>query len=189
MKEHKYPFIVAVKGRIPSQGNQAGAARKKVIPPQNEIIVGFAFAQAFCYGVSGKETGRSRTTADLQLYVHNCYTRKGVGRCLLDRLVQCLSWAYGAKDGYDWMASSDEEVYKRGGSRYLHQLMIQLPIKVKDDPNVQWIAAFLKKYWFMDEGKLQRTGRMAAHSNDSEFLDVVLFCYESMAASEFPPTV
>jgi hypothetical protein len=175
---------------MPSQGTENRAVQQKITRlPQNETIVGFAFAQAFSYGISGRATGRSRTTADLQFYVHNNYTRKGIGRCLLDRLVQCLSFAYGAKDGYSWMDFGENQVYKQGGSIYLHQLLIQLPIKAKDDPNLVWITAFLKKYWFLTETTLPETGRSPADSNQSEFLDTALFCYEAMVASDFPCTV
>lgn len=172
---------------MPSQGTQNRGLRQKInLLPQNEAIVGFAFAQPFCFGIGGKTTGRSRTTADIQFYVHSNFTRKGIGRCLLDRLVQCMSFAYGAKDGYSWMDfGSDDQVYKRDGTHYFHQLLIQLPMKAKD-ANVEWLTAFLKKYWFLPDVKISRAGRTAADSNQSEFLDTTLFCYEAMVVSDFP---
>src|SRR4051812_33186735 len=137
----KLPFIVAVKGFLPEEpvsGIRKG--RTKTVSPTNETVVGFAFAQAFNIGIGGLRTGRSRTTADVQLYVHSNYTRKGVGRCLLDRILQCLSFAYGAKDGYQWTNPGDDQVYKAGGSEYWHQLIIQIPVRAKQDPP-DWLTS------------------------------------------------
>ena len=96
-KEGQYPFIVAVKGQIPFRGNEVRSQSKARILPSNEFIVGFALATPFSFGFSGKFTGRSRTTTDLQFYVHADYTRKGIGRCLLDRLVACMSFGYAGR--------------------------------------------------------------------------------------------
>lgn len=82
--------------------------RGKVALPQNESVVGLAYAQSYCFGL-GRGKGRSRTTADLQLFVHQDFTRKGVGRSLFDRLIQCLSHSYGARDGYAWLNTDEND--------------------------------------------------------------------------------
>jgi L-amino acid N-acyltransferase YncA len=91
-KDEKYPIIVAVRGRMPTVTNSKG---QKVPLPQFETIVGFAFAKTYGAGLSGIRTGRSRGSAELQVFVHPEHTRKSVGRSLLDRLIQCLSHSYG----------------------------------------------------------------------------------------------
>lgn len=92
----KLPIIVAVKRRMPPPQQQDRRPQPgKVILPQSESIIGFGFAESHNYGIGGARTGRSRATANLQFYVHPEYTRKGVGRSLLDRLIQCLSHGYG----------------------------------------------------------------------------------------------
>ena len=94
-KQETLPFIVAIKGNvpvIPPQGH-CGKSSKPLLP-QFETIVGFGFAQTYGYGMGGRRDGRSRVTAELQFYVHHEYTRKGVGRSLLDRLTQTLSPSY-----------------------------------------------------------------------------------------------
>lgn len=89
-------MIVAVNGFAPSlpEFKRGQGAKNTVALPKNEKIVGFAFAGAFAYGLNALRTGRSKNSLELQLYVHPEYTRKGVGRNLLDRLIQCCSCAY-----------------------------------------------------------------------------------------------
>jgi hypothetical protein len=189
----KLPMIVAVKGSMPAAplvGAPHHGRAPKVVFPRHEEIVGFAFAQPFSFGVGGLHSGLSRTTLDLQLYVHNGSTRKGVGRSLLDRLVQCLSSGYGAKDGYSWMNPKDDPVYKPGGTQYWHQLIIRFPIKTKDDPNEKWMTDFLSKYWFLEEIRLKRIARTATDtSSPLEFLDVLLYCNVATSVTEFPQIV
>lgn len=189
-QQEKLPFIVAIKGKMPhalgKEPNFKGRTQGEASAfPKDENVVGFAIAQGFCYGLAGLRSGRSRTTVDIQLYVDVNFTRKGIGRCLLDQLTQCLSFAYAAKDGHSWVNPSDDPVYKPGGKQYLHQLIVQLTVLSKNDPNVEWISAFLRKYWYMDEGRIERVGRTSPDSELSEFLDVVFFCNEAMPAAEF----
>jgi GNAT superfamily N-acetyltransferase len=96
-KQEKLPFIVAIKGNAPSFTPQSRyAPSAKPAMPQFEVVVGFGFGQTYSYGLglSGIREGRSRATAELQFYVHPEYTRKGVGRSLLDRLIQVMSPSY-----------------------------------------------------------------------------------------------
>jgi GNAT superfamily N-acetyltransferase len=94
-QQEKLPCIAAIKGNAPlpmSQGRFASPS--KPLLPQFELVVGFGFAQTYGYGLGGIRDGRSRTTAELQFYVDQEYTRKGVGRSLLDRLIQSMSHSY-----------------------------------------------------------------------------------------------
>lgn len=95
--QEKLPFIVAIKGNAPtfaSQTRYSPAAKPPM--PQFEVIIGFGFGQTYSYGLglSAIREGRSRATAELQFYVHPEFTRKGVGRSLLDRLIQSMSPSY-----------------------------------------------------------------------------------------------
>lgn len=97
MRQQKLPCIVAVRGSVPSPPTtkvRGRGATTPVVLPQYEAIVGFSYACAYQYGLMFSNTGRSRYTLDLQLYVHPDHTRKGVGRCLLDRIIQCCSMSY-----------------------------------------------------------------------------------------------
>jgi GNAT superfamily N-acetyltransferase len=93
-KNEHLPFVVAVKGNAPVLQAQSFGKSSKPPLPKFETIVGFGFAQTYAYGFRGKRDGRSRATVELQFYVHHEYNRKGVGRSLLDRLIQSLSHSY-----------------------------------------------------------------------------------------------
>jgi GNAT superfamily N-acetyltransferase len=82
---------------IPAQATPFHPAQQKgkASLPQFELIIGFGYAETSNYGLGGTGLGRSRFTANLQFYVHPDYTRKGVGRSLLDRLIQSMSHGYG----------------------------------------------------------------------------------------------
>lgn len=101
-KNEHLPFVVAVKGNAPVLQPQSLAKPSKPLLPKFETILGFGFAQTYAYGFRGKRDGRSRATVELQFYVHHEYTRKGVGRSLLDRLIQSLSHSYA------WVTASAE---------------------------------------------------------------------------------
>ena len=75
----------------------------KVVIPPNETILGFAVARTWAYGLKGLRSGRSRLTANLEIFVHLDYLRKGIGRSLFDRLLQCCSPGYAGRDGYSWV--------------------------------------------------------------------------------------
>jgi GNAT superfamily N-acetyltransferase len=87
----KYPFIVAVKGRMPV-GKSKNA---KSTLPQFETIIGFGYAETYNNTIGGGMNGRSRFTKNIQFYVHPEYTGKKVGRSILDRLIKSLSHGYG----------------------------------------------------------------------------------------------
>ena len=94
-QREKMPCIVAIKGTVSAlQTQQHYEKSSKSLLPQFETVVGFGFAQTYGYGIGGIREGRSRTTAELQFYVHHEYTRKGIGRSLLDRLIQSMSHSY-----------------------------------------------------------------------------------------------
>jgi L-amino acid N-acyltransferase YncA len=94
-KSEKLPIIVAVKGKMPLSSPGKPGRSKKVSFPQFESIIGFGYAETYCYGIGGSRSGRTRFTANLQFYVHPDYTKKRVGQSLLDRLIQSMSHGYG----------------------------------------------------------------------------------------------
>jgi len=100
-KEEKLPFLVAVSGRAPAKYT-THAGQNIPIPP-NETILGFSVARTWAYGINGLRSGRSRLTANLEVFVRHDHLRKGIGRSLLDRLLQCCSPGYAGRDGYSWI--------------------------------------------------------------------------------------
>ena len=65
---------------------------------QRDTVIGFAAANSF-----SAPDYVDRITAELEVYVHPKYARKGVGRCLLDRLLFTVDNAHAAHFGaYRW---------------------------------------------------------------------------------------
>jgi len=93
-QEEKLPCIVAIRGKAPIMSDNHFGSLLKPLLPQFEFVVGFGFAQTYGYGLAGLRDGRSRANAELQFYTHHEHTRKGIGRSLLDRLIQSVSSSY-----------------------------------------------------------------------------------------------
>ncbi|KAM3070314.1 hypothetical protein ACMFMG_010146 [Clarireedia jacksonii] len=183
-KEEKLPVIVAVKGRVPLQSPYT---KSKMKLPQYEHIIGFAFSDVRGYGISGKSNGRSRYTTNMHVYVHHKFVRKGVGRSLMDRLLQIMSRAWAARGGYDWLNPDLNPIYETDGARRCHQIVIELPVLGKNDPNYPWIKEFLQKFWFMEESRLKGVGRTSTKESPGEWLDIVYFQVDAAHANEFNP--
>lgn len=183
--DDKFPIIVAIEGKPLGQNNQKYLATHR----NSEQVVGFAFSEPYNYGITGARTGRSRYTARLHLFTHHQYTRKGVGRSLMDRLLQIMSAGYAARDGYSWINTEDCLSYKAGGVGRCHQMIIELPCLKKDDPNYDWIKAFLQKFYFKEESKLISVARSSTQKGISSWLDLAIFQCEAMHGNEFDPYV
>jgi hypothetical protein len=91
-----------------------------------------------------------------------------------------------SKDGYDWINPKDEPIYNFGGPKLWHQLIIQLPVEVKDDTTLPWFSEFLAKYWFDQEARLKKFVRSSVSGAQARFLDLVVFAKESSMAVEHP---
>lgn len=185
-KQQKLPFVVAVKGRVPTQSTNP---KVKTKVPQYENIIGFGYTEMRGCGIAGKSTGRSRYTHNMHFYVHQDYTRKGVGSCVLDRLLKVSSRAWSGHDGYDWLNPNNDPAYGHGCGARCHQMLIEVPVLKKNDPNYEWMKIFLRKFWFMDEFKLRSISRTSVAERAGEWLDVVHFQKELEHEDEFTPFI
>ena len=177
LKNQKLPFIVAIKGRAPllqdAQGRR-GTSQKANLP-KAETIIGTCFAERYSQGIGGTHLGRSRGTVCLQLYVHPEYTRKGVGRNLLDRMVHCLTPARAFRNAHEWLNPDNDKIHEAGGSGLWHQMLFQVPVKKKEDPDFGWIAQFLyQRFMFKEEGRMKSVARSRNYGFDTEWLDLVM---------------
>ncbi|KAH8815851.1 hypothetical protein F5884DRAFT_664021 [Xylogone sp. PMI_703] len=188
-KEDKYPIIVAIKGSPPSFDKKPKFSSRQTAQQAitTELaVIGFAFSEPYNCGITGARTGRSRYTARLNLFTHHQFTRKGVGRSLMDRLLQIMSAGYAARDGYSWINPENSPTYMTGGVGRCHQMIIELPCS-KDDPNYAWVKAFLQKFYFKEEAKLISVARSSIHRAMATWLDIALFQCEAMHGDEFDP--
>lgn len=106
-RDANLPFIVAIDRR------SAGTNSEKVF--------GYALAREF----DKQPTGRF--TAELELYVKNERTGMGIGKCLLDKLLEVCDATYMPKSGYLFEASREERSgYYPGGRRRLARLIFTM---------------------------------------------------------------
>jgi hypothetical protein len=85
------------------------------------------------------------------------------------------------------MNPKEDPVYKTGGIRYTHQLIIQVATIPKTDPNIDWIQAFLTRFFFMVEATLPSVARSSINQSNAKFLDVVVFMKMASLEDEFAP--
>jgi L-amino acid N-acyltransferase YncA len=186
-KKEKLPFVVAVKGRIPAKLDAQRRSRtSKVILPQVESVIGFAFAERFNYAFSGSTKGRSRGTVCIQLYVHPEHTRKGVGRNTLDQLLHCMATAYTFKNGCPWINPDNDPVHEPNGCGLVHQMIMQVPVLKKNDPTLPWLSKFLyNKFWFKEENRFKSVARSSIKQGAAHMLDLAILQCELLHEAEF----
>ncbi|KAG9236644.1 hypothetical protein BJ875DRAFT_455799 [Amylocarpus encephaloides] len=177
------PFIVAVRGNPPTMQDAQGRAgsSQNYVMPAHENIIGFTFAEDCSKGWNGSRGGRSRTTANLQIYVDHRFTRMGVGRNMLDRMMYSLNpTTYSFENTCDWIDPNSSCIYN-GGLGTWHQLMIQLSILKERDPNYDGVVRFLaSKFFFMEQARLASVGRTSPYrETPSQWLDLVFFQTEA----------
>ena len=153
----KLPWLVAV-----SRSHK----RVREVKGGSEIIVGFALATDFT-NVDQAE----RISAELELYVDKGSLKQGIGRCLLDKLLESTDRGYLPKGGYAFTCDpSDRYCYSAGGARDLHKLVFVIrhfkypkdkPKALAQEENdvTNWIIPWLeKKFDFDQEGCFKGIG-------------------------------
>ena len=126
----KFPFIVAVeKTRNSKASKRSTRALQSPHPVQNtnpnyhgtleeERIVGWASAQDFAAADYVE-----RISAEVEVYVAHGVRQRGVGRCLLDKLIDATDRGYLKRGGYSFHCASEQmHLYETGGGRELHKL-------------------------------------------------------------------
>jgi L-amino acid N-acyltransferase YncA len=108
-REAQLPFIVAVD-------------RHRSSSKRPENILGYALAKEFA-----NDAYSCHYTAELELFVKDGETNQGIGKCLLDRLLQACDPSHDSKGGYQFHASTnDRSAYYPGGRRRLARLVFTL---------------------------------------------------------------
>ncbi|KAF7593264.1 hypothetical protein BBP40_011720 [Aspergillus hancockii] len=154
--EEKLPFIVAAERRI---GATANSGREK--------IFGYALATDYL----GQRTS-GRFTAELEIFVKPGHLRKGIGKCLIDKLLEVCDATYIPKRGYFFDSNFDDRSgYWAGGRRRLGRLIfaISYPTDRNSMATYSWMEEWLKRdYGFEEQGRLN-----GARVKFSKFLNVV----------------
>ncbi|KAE8380645.1 hypothetical protein BDV26DRAFT_279405 [Aspergillus bertholletiae] len=139
--EEKLPFIVAVERRV-----RARASRGP------EKILGYALATDYL----GRKTS-GRFTADLELFVKPGHTRKGIGKCLMDKLLEVCDPTYIPKRGYFFDCNTEDRAgYWAGGQRRLGRLIFAVSYPSDKRSTYCWVEDWLKRqYDFKEQGRLK----------------------------------
>lgn len=139
-KRERLPFIVAAERR-------SAQSRRKT----SQKLLGYALVT----GAAGDRTA-ARFTAELEIFVRPEYKRRGIGRCLMDKLLEVCDPTYNPLGGYffdaDW---EDRPGYRPGGRRRLARLIFVLSYPYDDRQQYKWVHEWLEnEYEFEQQGVL-----------------------------------
>jgi L-amino acid N-acyltransferase YncA len=137
----KLPFIVAAERR---RGPSADDTPEK--------ILGYALARD---SLGLQTTGRY--TAELEIYIKPDHKRRGIGKCLLDKLIEVCDATYVPKRGFFYDAGCDDKtgIYP-GGSRTLKRLVFTISYSVPERSQIKWLIDWLERdYHFEQQGVLK----------------------------------
>lgn len=187
-KNEKMPLIVAIKGKEPSMTDAQGrfGTSNQPMLPAVETVIGFASAERHNYGWWGKSY-RARATCNLQFYVHPQYTRKRVGRSLVDRLLHCLTLGYAYKNEGAWINPRNDPVYNSEGSGMWHQMLINIAVEKSADPKKEpevpyWLRTFLYDkcaFYFKQHFLMKSIARTSPDKGPCHFVDIAVWQCES----------
>ncbi|KAL4751149.1 hypothetical protein BDW72DRAFT_203385 [Aspergillus terricola var. indicus] len=153
-----FPFIVAI---------DRGA----------EKILGYALAREF------DRHAASRFTAELEIYVKDEYTNLGIGRCLLDKLLEICDPTYTPKCGCSFETSKEERSgYYPGGKRRLARLIITLcyvDMKAEDISKYKRV-----KKWLKQRGEFEEQGLLRGIRVKNNYLINVVYLVRTTGHSQ-----
>ena len=148
--DEKLPFIVAV---------SKSAKLNRGIGNAIEKIVGWASATDW--------VGRhavERFTVELEIYVHQQHLHQGVGKCLMDKLIDSTDRGHIARKGYPFTCAPEvRHGYSAGGARDLIKLLIVVrgldkPRNAREN-DLSWIKKWLEDEWnFEQQGQFTKVG-------------------------------
>ncbi|KAF2653066.1 hypothetical protein K491DRAFT_22897 [Lophiostoma macrostomum CBS 122681] len=169
------PFIVAV--------HRGGDRSAKAQPYVSENIVGFADIDDYC-----DEGSMFRFTFELELYIHKDYLNQGIGKCLLDRMLDMVDPGYSLRGGYEWVNRS--EYLKNGCSRLVKSVNFAFPHECLDKADEMagaetgWMHDWLKAFGFRKAGHFSQIAYKYGKT-----IDVTMYQYittESIEADKRP---
>jgi L-amino acid N-acyltransferase YncA len=136
------PYLVAI-----SKSNQSKATPGYV----TEKIVGYINLDDYC-----DQASLWRYTFQLDIFVHPGFTGKGIGKCLMDRLLEMVDTSYRARGGYEYV--NHFEYLKTGPSRVVKTILINVHHVNGVDPQEEWQGKFMKDCTFSRVGRLPLVG-------------------------------
>ena len=136
------PYLVAI-----DRGNRSKLTNQYV----NERIVGYIKLEDYC----GQST-LFRYTFEMELFVHPGFLNKGIGKCLMDRILEMVDTSYHARGGYQYI--NDYEYLKAGPSRVIKTILLNVHHENSDEMENGWQSKFLNTFRFSRSGRLRKVG-------------------------------
>ncbi|SPO01106.1 uncharacterized protein DNG_03853 [Cephalotrichum gorgonifer] len=183
-KANMKPFIVAVKrgdeladpSQWPNKKAHEDWLRLKRAQGEDigkEEVVGFAYLCAFDYGVWSSE-GNAQYSAKVRCFVDPDHRRSGVGRALVDLMLQMTVTGYKAKCDSVWQCQNPSKVFDRiafNNTKKYHRIFIEVYFKNKGDPVFKGLRTLLEnEFGFTLMGHILGA-YMTARGEESEWLD------------------
>lgn len=148
--QNKLPFLVAAFKSAPTKPVTE-------IDMDQDKVVGWASATDWVNRHSSE-----RFTVELEVYVHKDHLRQGVGKCLMDKLLEATDRGHIPRKGCPFFCDPEvQHLYTAGGARNLIRLMILVrsfdkPKPGKED-DLPWLKKWLEDSWqFEQQGCLKR---------------------------------
>lgn len=154
---NKKPFIIAVKNANPLADVSNWPDRTaledwmRLKRAQGEAIdkeeaVGFAFLSPFDYGIWGSE-GNAQYSAKIRCFVSPEQRRQGIGRALVDLMLQMTVTGYSAKCDSTWKHTQPSDVFNteafKNRKKY-HRIFVEVYFKNKGDPAFEGLKTLLE---------------------------------------------
>lgn len=146
-------------------------------PVDKEEVVGFAFLSPFDYGIWANE-GNARYSVRIRCFVSPKHRRHGIGRALVDLMLQMTVTGYTAKCDLDWKHDKHSQVFNRKAfenEKKYHRIFIEVYFKNRGDPAVEGMKILLEnQLGFMPMGHILG-GYKTERGEDSIFLDKMIW--------------
>ncbi|KAL6157371.1 hypothetical protein ACJBU6_04926 [Exserohilum turcicum] len=137
-----HPYLVAI-----SKSN-----RSRVTPGYvHEKVVGYINLDDYC-----GQASLFRYTFQMELFVHPGFVCKGIGKCLMDRLLEIVDTSYRVRGGYEYI--NNYEYLKTGPSRVVKTILLNVHHEHGEDAEREWQGRFLTECKFTRVGRLPKVG-------------------------------
>lgn len=135
--------------------HNAGRCGGPSLLSMDEKIVGYAMADNFTTNNS-----MYRYSAEMEIFVHPYYRRKGIGSALLDRMVFLLDPEHKISVRAEWR-EREVEMVVAGGIRIIQNISVPIPYaagKQDERERMQWMITWLKSFGFDKKGEYEGMG-------------------------------
>lgn len=148
----RLPFVVACeRGEIIRAGKGQRGRREEEDIFLPDCVIGFAFADSY-----SDTFDAYRYSVKIELYMAYTHYMKGVGKCLMDKLMACLDPQHIERGGY---VVEDEKLECANPERVVQNIFFSMPFDDSNTPRMHWMTRWLtEKFGFDDVGDLVGVG-------------------------------